>query len=195
MYVCMYVFTTRAFYIWCGDYSSDVIEHLNNTKGAGVIMAVDFESAFDTVDLDFLTEALKKYNVGQYFLKLISVHYLNPDLNSRILLEGSLGSKIAMSRGIRQGDPISGYLFNLIMEPLANQLKGSQNFEGIRIGSLEVRISQYEDDLIVCSSPDSKSLGVLHELNEFTRVSGLKTNVQKTKCLPVGEVDSRPQGL
>ena len=85
-----------------------------------------------------------------------------------------------MSRGIRQGDPISGYLFNLIMEPLANQLKYSTRIEGIKISSLEARVSQYADHLIVFSSPESNSIeGVLHELNEFTRVSGLIINVKK----------------
>ena len=166
----------------------DIIEHLNNTSSSGIIMAVDFEAAFDTVSWEFLLGALDKYNFGHYFKKLIRTLYLNPELSSRISLEGNLGSKIYMGRGIRQGDPISGYLFNLIMEPLANQLKYSTIIKGIQTSSgRDIRISQYADDLIVFSSPQSNSIsGVLQELNKFTEVSGLRTNVEKTKCLPIG---------
>ena len=166
----------------------DVIEHLNSLSSSGIVMAVDFEAAFDTVSWEFLADALDKYNFGPYCKQLISVLYLNTDNFSRILVDGYLGSKIYMERGIRQGDPISGYLFNLIMEPLANQLKYSNRIKGIQISSLtEVRVSQYADDLIVFSSPESSSIaGILEELKEFTNVSGLKTNVEKTKCLPIG---------
>ena len=49
-------------------------------------------------------------------------------------------------------------------------------------------MSQYADDLIVFSRPELNSIKrVLQELNEFTNVSGLKTNFGKTKCLQIGE--------
>ena len=166
----------------------DVIEHLNSKQLSGLIVGVDFESAFDTVSWEFLLETIEKYNFGQYFKKLINVLYLNTDLNSRILLDGDLGTKIFMGRGIRQGDPISGYLFNLVMEPLTNCLNLSPAFDGIYISNkTEARVSQYADDLIVFSSPSIRSVkGILDELGKFSEVSGLKVNVQKTKCLPIG---------
>ena len=166
----------------------DVIEYLNKTSKSGIIMAIDFEAAFDTVSWEFLLDALDKYNFGPYFKKLINVLYLNPELNSRILLDGYLGSKIHMERGIRQGDPVSGYLFNLIIEPLANQLKKSAMMKGIPMSrSTEVRVSIYADDLIVFSSAEVSSVnGILSELDEFTKYSGLRTNIEKTKCLPIG---------
>ena len=166
----------------------DVIEHLNCEERSGIVTGIDFEAAFDTVSWEFLLEALKEYNFGEYFQKLITVLYLNSDVNSRILIDGNLGAKIFMERGIRQGDPASGYLFNLVIEPLANQLKCSNNIEGIRISDkTEVRVSQYADDLILFSSPKIHSIqGILEELSQFSKVSGLKVNLQKTKCLPIG---------
>lgn len=166
----------------------DVIEHLKQVSEPGIAMAIDFESAFDTVSWEFLSDALDTYNFGPYFRKLISVLYLNPELNSRIVLDGYLGSKIQMERGIRQGDPVSGYLFNLAIEPLANQLKKSTMMKGITLPrQIDVRVSQYADDLIVFSCPESSSVsGILSELDKFTQYSGLRTNLEKTKCLPIG---------
>ena len=168
----------------------DVIEHLNHTNNTGIIMAVDYESAFDTLSWKFLLEALDYYNFGFCWKHIIKTFYLNDHNFSRILLDGYLGPKINMNRGIRQGDPSSGYLFNLVMEPLANQLIHSAHIKGIQlVPNFEARVSQYADDLIVFSSPNESSIkGVLHELKEFQKVNGLHVNVEKTKCLLVGRL-------
>ena len=155
-------------------------------------MAVDFEAAFDTVSWEFLTEALHCYNFGPYCIRMLKTFYLNSNNFSRIILDGFLGPKISMGRGIRQGDPISGYLFNLIMEPLTNQILQAKNIKGIRVTSeSEVRLSQYADDLIIFSRVEQDSVkAALHELEEFHKVSGLRVNIDKTKCLQIGkEVD------
>ena len=89
---------------------------------------------------------------------------------------------------MRQGDTDSGYLFNLVMGPLTSQILQSKVIPGIpmTVGS-EVRLSQYADDLIVFSKAEPSSIkGVLDELGTFTEVSGLRVNIEKTKCLQIG---------
>ena len=166
----------------------DVIEHANVTLSSSIITAVDFEAAFDTVSWNFLETALDCYNFGPFYKKMIKTFYLNSSNFSRILLDGYLGTKIHMERGIRQGDPASGYLFNLIMEPLTNQILQSENIRGITVApEVEVRISQYADDLIVFSQADFMSIkAVLNEVETFSQYSGLRINVEKTKCLRIG---------
>ena len=167
----------------------DVIEHVRHTSSTGIIMAVDFEAAFDTVSWEFLEEALKCYNFGPYCLHMIKTLYLNSNNFSRILLDGCLGGKIRMERGVRQGDPASGYLFNLVMEPLTNQILQSNSIEGILLSNEnEVRLSQYADDLIIFSQAKENSVrAVLQTLDNFSTVSGLRVNVEKTNCLPIGK--------
>lgn len=166
----------------------DVIEHVNNTGASGCMMAIDFEAAFDTVSWQFLGEALRYYNFGPMYTRMLKTYYLCSDNFSRIVLDGNLGPKIYMERGIRQGDPISGHLFNLVMEPLASQLLKSKLIQGIPLShELEARVSQYADDLIVFSQLRQTSMGaVMTELRRFTEVSGLRVNIDKTKCLPIG---------
>ena len=98
-----------------------------------------------------------------------------------------------MHRGIRQGDPASGYLFSLAMQPLTNQILYSKNVRGILMNShTEVRLSQYADDLIIFSRAEQEPItGVLRELDAFSQVSGLHINIEKTKCLQIGrQVDT-----
>ena len=52
----------------------------------------------------------------------------------------------------------------------------------------EIRLSQYADDLILFLDNQSESInGAINEINTFTSMSGLKLNVAKTKCLPIGK--------
>ena len=57
----------------------------------------------------------------------------------------------------------------------------------------EIRVSQYADDLIVFLDDQSESInGVINEIKTFTSMSGLKLNVTKTKCLPIGVNHNNP---
>ena len=113
----------------------DTIQHVNSISSTGIIMAVDFEASFDTVSWEFLTEALHHYNFGPNCIQTIKTMYLNSDNFSRILLDGFLGQTIKMERGIRQGDPDSGLLFNLVMEPLTNQILEANDIKGIPLSN------------------------------------------------------------
>ena len=128
----------------------DVIHNLTEGKKDGYIMSADFEAAFDSLSWDFVLKVMKCCNFGIQFRNLISNIYMNEDNFSRIMMNGYLGKKIFLSCGIRQGDPASGYLFNLAVNVLANQIKQSHDLTGIRITDRqEVRIMQYADNSVV----------------------------------------------
>ena len=169
----------------------DLIDSLNRNRESGIILAADFEAAFETVSWPFLLKTLDEYNFGPYFKHLVQLFYLNESNFSRIMLDGFLGEKIYLHQGIRQGDPSSGYLFNLVVEPLANHILHTDKLQGIQIkNQKEIRVSQYADDLIMFLRPDTNSLlGALHEIRAFSRVSGLCINENKTKCISVGQCE------
>ena len=176
----------------------DVIEELNQQNRSGLILAADFEAAFESVSWGFLSQAMHCYNFGPHYRYLISLLYLNNNNFARVLLDGFLGEKIYMKRGIRQGDPVSGYLFNLVVEPLANQIMQSTIIRGISVSSeCEIRLSQYADDLIVFLDNRTEYVtGAIKEIQTFTLMSGLKMNIDKTKCLPIGKrINSMPPNL
>ena len=168
----------------------DIIDYLNEEKKSGLILAADFEAAFESVSWSFLKQALISYNFGPQFRSLVELLYFNSDNFARIIVNGYLGDKIFLCQGIRQGDPASGYFFNLAAEPLATLLKKSNQIIGVPLRTgMEVRVSQYADDLIAFLKPDNKVLNALvEELKLFSSVSNLKLNVNKTKCLPIGEI-------
>ena len=86
----------------------DIISHSNQNNKPGLILAADFEAAFETISWQYMRAVLKEMNFGNNFIKMVNKMYLNNTNFSRILLNGFLGEKNNICRGIRQGDPVSG---------------------------------------------------------------------------------------
>ena len=124
--------------------------------------------------------------------KMISKFY-------RLMFNGSPAGFFRSSRGLRQGDPLSPYLFVVGMEVLSSLLKRAVdgNFiSGCRLGNREggeLVISHllYADDAIVFCEANSEQLMCLRwTLMWFEAVSGLKINLNKSEIIPLGRVDN-----
>ena len=168
----------------------DMVTHVKQNNKQGLILAADFEAAFETISWEYTRAVLNQMNFGKNFIGMVIKMYLNTNNFSRILLNGFLGEKIHINRGIRQGDPVSGFLFNIAVEILTNQIIKSKKLSGIRINSgTEIRISQYADDTILFLDNSERSLiGATEELTAFSSQSGLKLNWNKTSCMSLGPV-------
>ena len=77
-------------------------------------MTVDIQKAFDSVNHLFLITALKKFGFGETFIKWIQILLRNQE--SCIINGGTTTKYFKLQKGTRQGDPISAYLFILVLE-------------------------------------------------------------------------------
>ena len=84
---------------------------------SGLLVLIDFEKAFDTVEWDFLFESLKSFNFGQTFRAWIKLLYTN--ISSCTINNGYFSRNFTLGRGIRQGCPLSALLFILVAEILS----------------------------------------------------------------------------
>ena len=75
----------------------------------GLLLAIDFEKAFDSLDWTFLNKALSAFNFGQSFIKWVNTFYSN--IQSCVMNNGFSSVHFDVMRGVRQGDPLSSYLF------------------------------------------------------------------------------------
>lgn len=87
-------------------------------------------------------------------------------------------------RGVRQGCPLSPYLFILSVEVLAKAVRNNVGITGFSLNNNEIKISQYADDttLILDGSKEALS-SALNMLDDFSRISGLRLNDKKTSSL------------
>ena len=90
---------------------------------------------------------------------------------------GHYSEKIELSRGCRQGDPISPYLFVICAKVLSHVLRECNDVKGIDIEGVEVKLSQYADDTTLYLQGDKGSLcAVMGILGWFKKLSGLGVN-------------------
>ena len=95
----------------------DIIEYSNTNLKSGIIAFLDIEKAFDSVSWKFLQKTLKTFNFGEYFMHWISVIYNLPECT--VINNGHSSEFFTLTRGIRQGCPISAFLFILVAEIMA----------------------------------------------------------------------------
>lgn len=172
-----------------GRYASDnirrlinIIDHSTLSKQQVVILSLDAEKAFDRVEWPYLIQVLQKFNLGDNCIKWIKSLYNDPQ--AIIAINGTFTNNFSLTRGCRQGCPLSPFLFNLVIEPLAETIRTNKEISGIKIKRLDNRISLYADDILIYLTEPNKSIPpLLENLKRFGSVSGYKVNLQKTGAM------------
>ena len=165
----------------------DLMDYTSKNKIPAVLLLIDFEKAFDSVEWSFIDKVLKFYNFGDGIRKRITVFYKNT--KSCVSVNGHLSEWFHLSRGCRQGDPLSPYIFLLCVEILAHMIRQSKHVKGIKINVTEYLISQYVDDTSLFFEASEKSLRtVLNLISYYAKFSGLGINIDKTRVIWLGNM-------
>lgn len=173
----------------------DILYETKKRKLPGLLLLIDFEKAFDSIEWAFLDRALKYFGFKNNFCQWVKLFYT--DITSSVINNGHLSQQFTLTRGVRQGDPLSPYLFILAVECLSAAIKYHPNINGIKIDESEYLISQLADDttLILDGSKDSLE-NSLNVFEKFEKCSGLKVNLDKTQATWIGnKVKSRDKLL
>ena len=94
-------------------------------------MILDTEKAFDLVNHLFLITALEKYGFKEDFVKWIQILIQNQE--SCVINGGTTTNYLKLVRGTRQGNPISAYLFILVLEIAFLFIMQNENINGLNI--------------------------------------------------------------
>ena len=161
----------------CKDY------HLR--KGAPrCTLKLDIHRAFDSMDWNFILETLRRMNFPSRYIgwiaKCISSCMFSVKINGA--LEGFFPSNC----GLRQGDPLSPYLFVIGMEVLSTYLKHDLNSDpqfAFHWRTSKIKLSHlvFADDLLLFCRGEYHSISRLNDtLVKFSVTSGLQPNTQKS---------------
>ena len=82
----------------------DIINHTESSTLSGILLFIDFEKAFDSVEWDFLYHSLDVFNFGPNLIRWIKTFYKN--VSSCIINNGSFSEPFKLERGVRQGNPL-----------------------------------------------------------------------------------------
>ena len=162
----------------------DIIIFTENEKIKGIMLVIDFEKAFDTLKWSFIQKTLEAFNFGVNFRSYIKTLYT--DIETTVINNGFTSGWFKPKRGVRQGCPLSPYLFLLAVEILACNIRQNRDIKGIIIGNRETKITQLADDT-TCFLKDEPSLSLLLKtFDSYKLCAGLSINVDKTIARPLG---------
>lgn len=108
----------------------EIIHHCRTTSTlSSMVLSLDIEKVFDQVETNYLLAVLVHMVFDLNFITTLQTIYLSP--TARIKLNGAMSSPFYISRGTREGCPLSPLLFMLAIESLVEALRLSTRYSGI----------------------------------------------------------------
>lgn len=145
-----------------------------------MLLKLDLEKAFDKLEWSFIKNTLHYFNIPAPLISLIMS-------SISILINGTRTNYFQPSRGIRQGDPLSPYLFIMSLERLSRNIFQSVDYllwKSIQLSCKGPQLSHlfFADDIILLSKVNNTSFhSNIDTLNTFTTLSRQTINFQKSK--------------
>ena len=149
-------------------------------------ISLDAEKAFDRVEWGFLHSALSRFGFGTGFDRWIKIMYSNP--KAAVMTNGLTSSFFNLSRGTRQGCPLSPLLFTVALEPLAVAIREHPDIKGVEGGGIEHKLMLYADDILFLTSDPQNSLpSLMNVIGKYSELSGYKINWSKSEAMPISK--------
>jgi hypothetical protein len=140
-----------------------------------MIISLDAEKAFDKIQHPFVVKVLERSGIQGPYLNIIKAIWSKPVAN--IKLNGEKFEAVQLKSGTRQGCPLSPYLLNVVLKVLARAIRQQKEVKWIQIRKEEVKISLFEDGMIVyLNEPKNSTRELVNLLNNFSKVAGHKIN-------------------
>lgn len=160
----------------------DIIDYSNMISDDSFLLFLDFYKAFDTLEHHFIFQCLEKFGFGTFFCSAIKTLYMNG--SSSVILKNGTTRRFELLRGIRQGCPISPYLFLLAAQILCSHIKAS-SLKGVTIAERQVIISQLADDTTLFLKDESQISLAINIIDSFSKASGLYLNIKKCELFAI----------
>lgn len=150
-----------------------------------MILKLDLEKAYDRLEWNFFLDSLNCLDIPQDLKSLIFHCIYSASMS--INWNGARSEAFNMSRGLRQGDPISPYLFVLCLERLGHRIKDAINFGdwlpyNFGVGdSPKIFHMCFADGLILVAEASMNQVDCINSiLHSFYSKSGQKVNLHKS---------------
>ena len=166
----------------------DIFNYSAEQRVPGYLISLDQSKAFDRVNHQFLDKVLNKFGFGPKLRNWIKTLYSGS--RSYIQNNGHLSLPAYIKRGVRQGCPLSAYLYTIVIETLAQSIRKDTQIKGYPIPNLEtVKTSLYADDAHIYINRINKVTSMnrlTQKLKLYEKASGSKLNLDKSQITAFG---------
>lgn len=137
-----------------------ILHRAKQSKLPIAIIKADFAKAFHTVSWEFIIEVMRHQGFPREWLSWIEKLVLAGSL--QIMVNGLLGKKIVLKRGVRQGDPLSPLLFIIAIDFLACYAQKLVDIQALRMPFQKMTpCLLYEDDALFFVEQEIQQLQAL----------------------------------
>ncbi|KAG7559018.1 Reverse transcriptase zinc-binding domain [Arabidopsis thaliana x Arabidopsis arenosa] len=165
----------------------EAVHSMRRKKGrkGWMLLKLDLEKAYDRIRWDFLEDTLRAAGLSATWINWIMQCVAGPSMS--LLWNGEKTEAFQPSRGLRQGDPISPYLFVLCMERLCHLIDLAvvgKKWKPISLSQGGPKLSHicFADDLILFAEASVAQIRVIRGvLERFCVASGQKVSLEKSK--------------
>ncbi|GAU22483.1 hypothetical protein TSUD_296020 [Trifolium subterraneum] len=175
--------------------ANEIVDEAKKKKKELILFKVDFEKAYDSVEWSYLFSVMRKMNFPWKWRRWISECVRSA--SASVLVNGSPTDEFTFERGLRQGDPLSPFLFLIAAEGLNAMVNASVHanlYSGFSIGEdvpFQITHLQFADDTLLVADKNWANIRAIKSiLLLFEVMSGLKVNFHKSLLVGVNVVDS-----
>ena len=170
----------------------DTLESMNLLNKPGILLAVDFQRAFDSISKDFIFWSFRRFGFGDNFVRWVQVLMANTE--SKINYLGWLSEGFDVKSGIRQGCPFSPLAFIIALEMMALKIRNDPMIKGLKLPIANnvvsintlLKILLYADDVTIFVQDRHELERAIELIDKFSEFSNLKINKNKTEAMWLG---------
>lgn len=143
---------------------SNLIAHSKSGNNFKATLKLDMSKSFDRVNWDFLALTLTNMGFSEKWVNLLCQCFST--ISYSLHINGAPTERFNPQRGLRQGDPLSPYLFIIYLETLLcvlNHLDASDKCKGLKLSRTGISLSHlfFADDCLIFFKPNLESCGHL----------------------------------
>ncbi|XP_028193184.1 uncharacterized protein LOC114378756 [Glycine soja] len=163
--------------------ANEVIDEAKRSNKSCLIFKVDYEKAYDSVSWNFLMYMMRRMGFSPKWIKWIEGCVKSASIS--VLVNGSPTIEFIPQRGLRQGDPLAPFLFNIAAEGLNGLMRRAVEYNLykpflVSANRVPINILQYADDTIFFGEAAKENVEAIKViLRSFELVSGLRINFSK----------------
>uniref|UniRef100_A0ABD2XAX0 Reverse transcriptase domain-containing protein n=1 Tax=Trichogramma kaykai TaxID=54128 RepID=A0ABD2XAX0_9HYME len=161
-------------------YTSTILRDAKSSLKELHVVSLDVAKAFDSVSHHAITSTLKRLGLPSAFVRYIEDTYRNS--STVLTIKRSKSEPIRVTRGVRQGDPLSSLLFSLVVDRVLTSLPSSV---GYHLGEYKIDALAYADDIVLFSSSILGMKEMLLTAGDEASKYGLQFNAAKCIAMSI----------